>query len=149
MVGRRVVRDEVDDHPDPVVGRLGDERLGLGRAAELGVDLAIVGDVVAAVAQRRAIPRVDPHGVDPEVAQIAQTRPHPGDVAGAVAVAVGERPDVDLVDDGVAPPVAGGLPGVRTQRIQSQRVQSQRMQSQRIQTWSTPSRDDRNATGSW
>ena len=109
VFGRGVVRDEVDEHPDPVLGCLGDERLGVGGRAELIVDLAIVGNVVATVVQRRAVPGVDPHRVDAELSEIPETRPHPGDVTGAVAIAVRERPHVDLVDDGMPPPLRVGL----------------------------------------
>jgi hypothetical protein len=70
-----VVRHEVDEHTDPVSGGLGDELLRVGRGAEPFVDPAVVGDVVAAVVQWRAVPRVDPHGVDPELRGIpAATR---------------------------------------------------------------------------
>ena len=38
---------------------------------ELGVDVAVVVDVVAAVGQRRGIERAEPHGVDAQVGQVA------------------------------------------------------------------------------
>ncbi len=84
--------------------RLGDERVGVGQRPEQRVDVAVVGHVVAAVGHRGAEPRVDPDGVDTEVAQVGQPCVDPGDVADPVAVTVGETADVELVDDGVAPP---------------------------------------------
>ena len=74
--------------------------------AEGGVDRAVVGDVVAGVGQRRRVPGVEPEGVDAEVAEVGQPVEDAGQVADPVAVGVGEAADVDLVDDGVAPPPA-------------------------------------------
>src|SRR5690606_6530329 len=68
-------------------------------------DRAVVGDVVAAVGQRRRVPGVDPDGVDAEPGEVVELAAQAGDVAGAVTVPVGEAADVHLVDDGVAPPV--------------------------------------------
>ena len=77
------------------------------RVAEQRLDVAVVGHVVAAVGHRRRVERRDPDGVDAEVAQVRQPGPDAGQVADAVAVAVGEAADVDLVDDRAAPPVGG------------------------------------------
>ena len=103
---RHVVGDDVDDRADPERQGLGDEPLGLGERAEQRVDVAVVGDVVAAVGERRHVPRGEPDGVDPEVAQVAEPRAHAGEIADAVAVGVGEAARIDLVDEGVAPPLA-------------------------------------------
>ena len=103
---RNMIGDHIDDGPDPERGSLGDQLLRLLERAEGRVDRAVVRDVVAAVGQRRAIPGGEPDGIDPEGRQIGQPRPDPSDVADAIAVAVGEAPDVELVDDGVAPPGA-------------------------------------------
>jgi hypothetical protein len=95
---------------------LGDHRIGVVERAEVGIDVAIVGDVVAAVEQRRGIPRTDPEGVDAELGEITEPRPDAVDVADAVAVRVGERPRVDLVDDGAAPPLVCHEPDSGTPR---------------------------------
>ena len=105
MVPRGVIRNEVDEDANAVCPRIRDELLGLGGGSELFVDLPVVGHVVPTVEERRAVPRIDPEGVDPETFEVRQASAHAGDVARAVAVAVGERPDVDLVDDRVAPPL--------------------------------------------
>ena len=101
---RDVVRDDVDDRADPERARLGDQLLGLREGPERRVDRPVVGDVVARVGHRRRVPGVEPEGVDAEVAQVGQPVADARQVADAVAVRVGEAPDVDLVDDGVAPP---------------------------------------------
>ena len=106
MLVRDVVRDDVDDRADAERAGLRDQLLGLLERPERRVDRAVVGDVVARVGQRRRVPGVEPEGVDAEVAQVRQPRADAGEVADPVAVRVGEAADVDLVDDGVAPPAA-------------------------------------------
>ena len=98
MPTRAMVRDDVDDDPDAERGGLVDQALGLAERAEHRVDVAIVGDVVAAVRHRRRVPRREPDRVDPELAQVGQLRPHAGEIADAVTVPVREAPHVDLVD---------------------------------------------------
>src|SRR6185312_14799366 len=51
------------------------------------------------------VPRSEPDRIDPEFAQVAEPRAHASEIAYAVAVSVRETADVDLIDDGVAPPV--------------------------------------------
>ena len=109
MLVGHVVGDDVDDRADAEGEGLGDQRLGFGERAERRVDGAVVGDVVAAVGERRGVPRVVPDGVDAEVAEVAEAGAHAGEVADAVAVGVGEAAHVELVDDGVAPPGALGF----------------------------------------
>ncbi len=110
MLVRGVVGDQVQDDPQAEAMDLGDEGLRLGEIAEEGGDVAVVGDVVAAVGERRRIPGRDPDRVDAEVGQVGESRPDALDVPDAVAVAVGEAADVDLVDDGVPPPLGGRGP---------------------------------------
>jgi hypothetical protein len=104
-----VVGDDVEQHPQAVLVGLGDQRLGLLEGAEPGLDRPVVRDVVAGVGHRGRVPRVDPDRVDAEIREVGQLGPDAGDVAEAVAVTVGEAADVDLVDDGVAPPVRACL----------------------------------------
>ncbi len=107
--GRYVVGHDVDDRPDAQREGLGDQLLGLGQGAEHRVDVAVVGDVVAAVGHRRGVPGVEPQGVDAQLGQVRKAGPHAGEITGPVAVAVGEAPRIDLVDDRAAPPVLVGL----------------------------------------
>ena len=81
--------------------------VGVGQRAETGVDVDVVGHVVAPVVLRRGVEGRDPEGVHAEVAQVGQPPGDAGQVTDAVAVGVGEAADVDLVDDGVAPPGPG------------------------------------------
>src|SRR5689334_18949029 len=61
--------------------------------------VVVVGDVVAAVAARGGMDRVQPQAVDAEPGQVVQPAGQPGEVTGAVAVGVLERLRVQAVDD--------------------------------------------------
>ena len=85
---------------------LGQQGVEVLERAEDGVDVAVVGDVVAEVRHGRAEEGRDPDGIDAEPGQIRKVRPDAVEVTDAVAVGVGEGPRVDLVEDGVLPPWA-------------------------------------------
>lgn len=101
----RVVDDEVHDEPHPAGVQACDERVEVGQRAEDRVDVAVVGDVVAVVVLRGAVDGAEPDDVDSQGVEVVQALGDPGDVPDAVAIGVLEGPGVDLVDDGVAPPV--------------------------------------------
>jgi len=104
VLARRVVRHEVDDDPESELVRAVAQGVEVGQRAEDGVDVAVVGDVVAGVLLRRAEERRQPDGVDAQRGERAEARRDAGEVTDAVARGVGERAGVDLVDDGGAPP---------------------------------------------
>jgi hypothetical protein len=95
-----VVHDEVGDHADPALVRVLDEVAEVLDAPVVGVDRVEVGDVVAAVPQRRGVVRQQPHAVDAEPLQVVELLRQPAEVTGPVVVRVEERPGVDLVEDG-------------------------------------------------
>ena len=99
VVGGGVVHDEVDDHPDPALVRRLDEGAEVLDRAVVRVDPVEVGDVVAAVAERRGVEGEQPDAVDPEPLQVVELLLQAAEVAGAVVVAVEERARVDLVED--------------------------------------------------
>ena len=103
---RAVVDDEVHHQPDAARVHLREHLVELGHRAELGRDGAVVADVVAVVVLRRGVDRRQPDHVDAEQLQVVQLRRDAGQVTDAVAVAVAEAARVDLVDDGLFPPVA-------------------------------------------
>src|SRR5699024_5430688 len=103
-----VVGDDVDDDLQPQLVGAADHLVGVRQRTEAGVDVGVVGHVVAAVLLRGGVEGREPDRVDAEVAQVGQSRGDAGQVAHAVAVRVGERAGVDLVDDGVAPPLPVG-----------------------------------------
>ena len=103
-----VVHDEVDDHADAALVRLVEEVVEVLDRAALGEDVGVVGDVVAAVAQRRGEERRDPQAVDAQPLQVVELLDQAPEVAGPVGVGVAERPDQHLVEDGGLEPLGGG-----------------------------------------
>ena len=99
-----VVRDHVDHDLQPQgMGPL-DQLVGLIERAQLRVDVAVVGDVVAAVDHRRGEPRGDPDGVRAEAGDMVEALDRAPEIADTVAVAVCERPRIHLVQHTAAPP---------------------------------------------
>ena len=104
-----VVRHVVDEDADAAL-------VGRGRAAssksasdpKSGIDVGVVGDVVAEVGHRRGVEGRDPDRVDAEPGEVVEPAGDAGEVAGAVAGRIGEAARVDLVDDAGLPPAIGG-----------------------------------------
>src|SRR5579875_279866 len=71
------------------------------------MDVAVVGDVVPVVTQRRGIERQQPQRRHPELLEVAELLDETPEIADAVAVAVVEGADVQLVEDGVLVPACG------------------------------------------
>src|SRR5579884_3884145 len=72
--------------------------------AVLGVDVVVVGNVVAVVAAGRRIEGQQPDGVDTEILDVLQLAGEPAEIARAVVIAVVEGADVHFVDDGIFVP---------------------------------------------
>jgi hypothetical protein len=104
VLARGVVGHEVDQDPEPELVRCRDEGVGVVEGAEDGVDVAVVGDVVARVVHRRDVERGQPDGLHPQVAQVGEPGRDAGQVAETVAVAVHPAARVDLVDHRMSPP---------------------------------------------
>ena len=106
MLVGAVVRHPVEQQPHPACVDAVDQCVEVGIGAEDRIDAAVIGDVVAEIADRRGEDRREPQRVDTEIGEVVQPARDAGQVADAVAVRVGERPRVDLVDDRVTPPRA-------------------------------------------
>ena len=113
MLVGRVVDDEFGNDPQAALLGFLDEAAEILHRPEIGVDVAIIGDVVAVVAAGGGVERQQPQRGDAEILQIPQFLGQPGKVADAVIVAVGEGLDVELIDDRVLVPelVGDGLGG--------------------------------------
>ena len=103
-----VVEHQVDEDADAAVGCCPYQLDEVADRAEPRVDAVEVGDVVAVVAARRGVERQQPQAGHAQAGQVVDPLGQPLQVADAVAVAVGERLDVDAVDDGVLPPQVTG-----------------------------------------
>ena len=110
---RAVVGHDVDDDLDLPLVQGRDELVEVLEGAQTGVDVAVVGDVVAAVGQLRGIERAQPHGIHSQVPQVVRATGHAAQVPQAVAVGVLEAARIDLVDDRLPPPVRRAPEGVR------------------------------------
>ncbi len=109
MIARGVVHDEVGDHAHAELVGLIDAAMKILDCAVVGVDGEEIGDVIAPVAQRRGVHREQPETVDPEPLEVLELLGEPAQVARAVAVAVVEAADVDLVEDRALEPQRIGL----------------------------------------
>ena len=80
-----------------------------------GVDVDVVGDVVAVVAEGRGEEGEEPEAGDAEVLEVVEVGDEAREVADAVGVGVHEGADVELVDDRVfVPEGVGGAAGFFT-----------------------------------
>ena len=97
--GRGVVEDHIEHDVDAARFRLAAEALKIGHRAVNRVNGAVIGDVVAVVALRRGINRIEPEIIHAERLQIIELADDARQVADAVAVAVAERFGINLVND--------------------------------------------------
>ncbi len=103
LVGGVVDHEFGDDAQAPPL-RLDDEAPEILHRAEIGIDGAVVADVIAVVTAGRGIERQQPQRGDAEVLEIIELFGQSGEIADAIVVAVGESLDVKLIDDGVFVP---------------------------------------------
>ena len=101
---RGVVGDQL--HDDPQITAVGflDQPAHVVQRAVVGMHSAIISHVVAVITQGRREDRQHPDRVHTQPLKIVQLRSQTGQVADAVAIAVGEGADEDLVEDGVFVP---------------------------------------------
>ena len=76
----------------------------IAQVTVLGRNAAVVGNVVAAVPVRRGEVRREPQGVDTEVFEIIELFGQALKVADPIAVAIGKRARVDLIENSFLPP---------------------------------------------
>ena len=108
-----VVDDQLDHHLHVAGVGCVEELLEVVDGAVGGVDVDVVGDVVAVVAQGRGEEGQEPEAGDAEVLQVVELGDQALEVADAVGVGVGEGADVKLVDDRVfVPERVGGAAGL-------------------------------------
>ena len=99
-----MIDNEFGDDPQAAPLGFDDEAAEILHGPEIGIDGAVVGDVIAVVAAGRGIERQQPQRGDAEVLQIAELFGQPCEIADAVIVAVGKGFDVKLIDDGILVP---------------------------------------------
>jgi hypothetical protein len=104
---RGVGQDELGDDAQTAPVRLAQEEAEVPQAAIGRMDLAVVGNVVPVIAQRGRVEGEEPERGHAQTLQVVQLLHQSLEVADAVAVAVVEGSDMQLVDDGVLVP--GGV----------------------------------------
>src|ERR671911_1469333 len=135
MAVRRVVHDEVNDHPHPAILRRADQRDEVAERAQAVIDAVVIDDVVAVVAVRRRLKRHQPQAADPDPGKVVDPFHQTPDVTDAVAVPVEEGLDVEAVDHGVLPPQVARLG--RCHPRTSGRTRSPKTSRNRACSWPT------------
>src|SRR6266699_1141301 len=96
MLTRGVVQHQIDEHADVMLVRRGDECREILIRPVVGLDLVVIGDVVAVIA-RRLRHRHQPDAIRAEPRDVVELVGEPAQVSDAVAVAVVERAHEYLV----------------------------------------------------
>ncbi len=99
-----VVQHQLGDDAQAAAVRLMQESFEIAEAAVGGMDVTVIGDVVAVVAPRRGAEREQPDGGDAQVFQVSELLGQAGEIAHAVARMVVEGTYVGLVNDRVLEP---------------------------------------------
>jgi hypothetical protein len=94
-----VVGHPVEQDAEAPFVRCGQQPVERGQPAETRVDVAVVGDVVAAVDAGARVDRRQPERVDTEPGQVVEPCGDPVEVAGTGTGRVQEGPGIDLVHD--------------------------------------------------
>jgi len=75
-----------------------EHRVEFVKSSEDGIDVAVVGDVVAKVGHRGRVDRGEPESGDAEIDKVIKALADAREVAYAIGVAVLKGPRIDLVD---------------------------------------------------
>jgi len=104
MLVRRMRPYLIDDHAQAKRMGAGDQRVEIRKRAENGIDIAIVGHVIAEIAHRAFEHGRQPDGIDAKRCHIGQARGDAVEIADAIAIGVSKTARIDLIDGGAAPP---------------------------------------------
>src|SRR6516225_324581 len=104
MLIRRMVDYQLGDNAQIAAMCLAHECLEIGHPPIGRVDVLVIGNVVAVVAQWRGIERQQPQRGDPEIVQIIELAAQPVEIANAVVISIKERFYVQLIDNRVPVP---------------------------------------------
>ena len=99
-----VVRNDVEHNSQTEFVRAINQPLHCHQVAEDGLDVDIVGNVVAVICHGRRVARRDPDDVDAQPGEVVQALGDPGQIADSVSGAVSERADINLVTHGIVEP---------------------------------------------
>jgi hypothetical protein len=101
MLVRGVVDYKLGDYAQTPAMGLAEENLEVTESSIRRVDVGIVGDIIPIVAQRGRAEGKKPDGRYAEILKVVQFPNEPSEVSDAIPVAIGERADVEFVNDRV------------------------------------------------
>ncbi len=104
MLVGSVVQHQLGDDAQAAPVRLAQKTLEILQRAVRGMNVGVVGDVVAVVAQRRRTEGQEPDGGYAEVLQVIELLREAAEIADAVGNAVEEGAHVNFINDGVFVP---------------------------------------------
>jgi hypothetical protein len=104
MLIGRVIDDELGEHSQLAALGLLHEASEIPHRAEIGIDGAVVRNIVAVVAARRGIERQQPKRGDAEILKVIEFFGQACEIADAVVVAVGKRLNMKLINNRVLEP---------------------------------------------
>ena len=104
MLIGRVIDDELGEHSQLSPLGLLHEATEIRHRAEIGIDGAVVRNIIAVVTARRGIERQQPKRGDAEILQVVEFFGQSREIADAVVVAVGKRLDMKLINDRILEP---------------------------------------------
>ncbi len=84
--------------------RFVDELVEVRHVPDIRMHVVIVGDIVTVVTPRRRIERQEPERIHAQLLQIVELGDQARKISDSVTIAIKERLDVQLVDDGVLVP---------------------------------------------
>jgi hypothetical protein len=103
-----VIGYKVEDDFNVSVMRFTNQAVHIGQSTEQGVNVFIITDIITKIGHRRRITGGNPNGVDPQPGQVVQSFNDAGQVANTVAVAVLVAAGINLVNNGLLPPIVHG-----------------------------------------
>ena len=100
-----MVHDEVQDDFDVPLLRFRYQAVEIGKRAVLGIDVAVIGNVIPKIDLRRGKARRDPDRVNTEPRKMVEVLRDAVQVAGSIVVGIAVAAGIDLVHNRVLPPV--------------------------------------------
>lgn len=77
MLGRCVIGHKIQDDFEAEGVSLCDQALAIGKCAEEGIDIVVIGNVITEIGHRRRVERTDPNGVHAQCGKVGKARRMP------------------------------------------------------------------------
>jgi hypothetical protein len=100
-----VIHDKIEHEPHVTLLDAPEQFVEVGHGAELAHDLAVVANVVSVIGVRRVVVRAQRDDVDAKALDVIQLGGDALKITDSVTVRIFERSRIDLVDNGLFPPL--------------------------------------------